>query len=853
MKKFLALLLVLTMALSLVACNGNTDETKPSETTPAATDPVETTPAVPATYTWKDSVTTLATNWNPHTYQTTDDAYPADFLRMGLYGFYFNDELHPKEGVDPYEGYVIIPEMAAALPVDVTEQVKAEHPQFGIPESATEGFAYIIDLNPNAVWEDGTPINADTYVESMKRLLDGKLLNYRASDYYVGDFSVAGAEAYYNSGKTVYVDDASVDLADMSTLTKNEEGVYCTADGYPVYVAVAAPIAYFDGANSLKDYVDAYGADYFSTTHWEELVAAANEEGYAPLNDDTLAWITDVVTGNPNWNEDVTYLCNYVTYYKEFPVVEYDGNVGVYKTGEYQITLVLAKSLADFNLLYNLSGNWIVEPNLYDACLTEENGVWSSTYNTSVETTLSYGPYKMVSYQTDKAMRFEKNENWYGYTDGQHKYVDPTDGETYDMYMTTAIDTQVVAEAATRKMMFLKGELMGYGLQAEDFATYRQSEYCHATPSETIFFLILNGHMESIKNRESAADFDQAAFDLETLTLTSFHQALGLTYDKDLFAATISPARSGGFGIIGSNYIYDPETGAKYRDTDQAKTVLCNFYGVDIDAYASLDDAVASITGFDPVLAKEYYQLAFEEALAAGFITDNDGDGVCDQTIKIEYSLSSDSDFMTRTIDYLNEKSGEVTEGTPFAGKILFVKSAPYGSEWSNKIKQGLADTVLGGWSGSALNPFSLTDLYTNPSYQYDAAWYDATKIELTINVPVAGENKDVTLTLRQWSQVLNGETIVVDDVEYNYGSGQVDVQIRLNILAACEGKILESYNYLPMLQDGSMALLSQQVFYVRDEYNPIMGRGGIAYAKYNYSDAEWAEYVAEQGGELQY
>ena len=853
MKKFLALLLVLTMALSLVACNGNTDETKPSETTPAGTDPVETTPAAPATYTWKDSVTTLATNWNPHTYQTTDDAYPADFLRMGLYGFYFNDELHPKEGVDPYEGYVIIPEMAAALPVDVTEQVKAEFPQFGIPESATEGFAYIIDLNPNAVWEDGTPINADTYVESMKRLLDGKLLNYRASDYYVGDFCVAGAEAYYNSGKTVYVDDASVDLSDMSTLTKNEEGVYCTADGYPVYVAVAAPIAYFDGANSLKDYVEAYGDQYFSVAHWEELVAAANEEGYAPLNDDTLAWITDVVTGNPNWNEDVTYLCNYVTYYKEFPVVEYDGNVGVYKTGEYQITLVLAKSLADFNLLYNLSGNWIVEPNLYDACLTEENGVWSSTYNTSVETTLSYGPYKMVSYQTDKAMRFERNEAWYGYTDGQHKYVDPTDGETYDMYMTTAIDTQVVAEAATRKMMFLKGELMGYGLQAEDFATYRQSEYCHATPSETIFFLILNGHMESIKNRESADDFDQAAFDLETLTLTSFHQALGLTYDKDLFAATISPARSGGFGIIGSNYIYDPETGAKYRDTDQAKTVLCNFYGVDINAYASLDDAVASITGFDPVLAKEYYQLAFEEALEAGFITDNDGDGVCDQTIKIEYSLSSDSDFMTRTIDYLNEKSGEVTEGTPFAGKILFVKSAPYGSEWSNKIKQGLADTVLGGWSGSALNPFSLTDLYTNPSYQYDAAWYDATKVELTINVPVAGENKDVTMTLRQWSQVLNGETLVIDDVEYNYGSGQVDVQIRLNILAACEGKILESYNYLPMLQDGSMALLSQQVFYVRDEYNPIMGRGGIAYAKYNYSDAEWAEYVAEQGGELQY
>ena len=855
MKKFLALLLALTMVLSLAACGGNTNETEPAGTTaaPAAADPVETTPAAPATYTWKDSVSTLASNWNPHTYQTTDDAYPADYLRVGLYGFYFNDELHPKEGVEPYGGYVIIPEMAAALPVDVTEQIKAEYPQFGIPESATEGFAYVIDLNPNATWEDGTPINADTYVESMKRLLDGKLLNYRASDYYVGDFCVAGAEAYYNSGKTVYVDDASVDLSDLSTLTLNEEGIYCTADGNPVYVAVSAPINYFDGAESLKDYVDAYGDQYFSVAHWEELVAAANEDGYAPLTEDSLAWITDVVTGNPNWNEDVTYLCNYVTYYKEFPVVEYDGNVGVFKNDDYQITLVLGKSLAGFNLLYNLSGNWIVNIDLYDACLTEEQGVWSSTYNTSVETTLSYGPYKMVSYQTDKAMRFERNENWYGYTDGQHKYIDPTDGETYDMYMTTAIDTQVVGEAATRKMMFLKGELMSYGLQADDFATYRQSEYCYATPSETIFFLILNGHMESIKNREASADFDQTTTDLEVMTLKSFHQAMGLTYDKDLFAATISPARSGGFGIIGTNYIYDPETGAKYRDTDQAKQVLCDFYAVDVSAFASLDDAVASITGYDPEQAKIFYQQAFDEAIAAGFITDNDGDGISDQTVKIEYCISSDSDFMTKTVDYLNEKATEVTAGTPFEGKILFTKSAPYGNEWSNKIKAGLADTVLGGWSGSALDPFGLTDLYTNPSYQYDAAWYDATQVMLTINVPVNGVDTDVTMNLKQWSDALNGATVEVDGVEYNYGSGAADVETRLDILAACEGKILESYNYLPMLQDGGMSLLSQQVFYVIDEYNPIMGRGGITYAKYNYTDAEWAAYVAEQGGELQY
>ena len=55
------------------------------------------------------------------------------------------------------------------------------------------------------------------------------------------------------------------------------------------------------------------------------------------------------------------------------------------------------------------------------------------------------------------------------------------------------------------------------------------------------------------------------------------------------------------------------------------------------------------------------------------------------------------------------------------------------------------------------------------------------------------------------------------------------------------------------MMQNASAALLSQQVYYVVEEYNPICGRGGIQYLKYNYNDAEWAAYVAENGGELQY
>lgn len=862
-KKILALLLALVMAVAVFA--GCQTPAEPSEATaaPAASgDPSgEATDAPEAdTYTYQDSVSVMATNWNPHTYQTTDDAYPVDTadIRIGLYELIFNDELHPVEGKEPFTGYVVLPEMAASLPVDVTEQVKAEHPEFGIPEDMTSGYAYTIDLNPDACWEDGTPINADTYVYSMQKLLDPKLLNYRATDYYAQNFSIAGAEEYANAGRTVDLDNYAMSGYTLEDLTLGEDGQYVSPEGSPMFVGVNFDLSWTaQSGGTLQELVEGYGDQYFNMERWEELVALADENGLAPLTEDSYAMLVSVISTDA-WQEDESNAPCYFVERKTYPEVDYS-TVGLYKSGDYQITLVLDKALAGFNLYYSLTSNWIVKEDLYESCLTSSTGadgveVWSSTYNTSVETTSSYGPYKLVEFQTDKFMRYEKNENWYGWTDGKHEYVDPNDGQTYPMYQTTAIECEVVEEAATRKLMFLRGELMSYGLGSEDFDTYRSSEYCYATPVETIFFLILNGYLEAIQSREAAADFDKTQYDLETMTVLEFRKAVALTYDKDLFAATVSPARSGAYGIIGNAYVWDVDTGALYRDTDQAKQALCNAYSVDVSEYASLDEAAASITGYDPEQAKVFYGEAFTKALEAGYITDEDGDGISDQTVRIEYCISVDNDFMTQTIDYLNEKMAEVTAGTPFEGKVQFVKSAPYGNDWSNKIREGLSDTVLAGWQGSALNPFSLTDQYVNPAYMYDANWFDATTVDMTLELTVDGEARSITMNLREWSDALNGAAVTTEDGNtYNFGDGMADPQDRLTILAAIETQILGTYNYLPMLQDGSMALLSQQVYYVVEEYNPILGRGGIQYLRYNYDDAEWAAYVAENGGELTY
>lgn len=853
MKKTLALLLAVLMVVSVFAgcskapANNTTANT---EATGNTTEPADT---GDSTYTYEDYVSVLATNWNPHTFETNDDDYLTEYLRPGLYTFMFNDELHPvtdAEGntKEPYTGYAIVPEMAAGDPVDVTEQVKADHPEFGIPESATSGYAYTIDLNQKATWDDGTPITADDYVESMKRLLDPAMMNYRATDYYAQNMCVAGAEQYSKGGTTTY----EYNTYDLADLTVGEDGQYVNPDGQKMYVAMTIGCEQL-GGDALQDYIDNYGEDSFDTSKWQTLVDATTDAGVAPLTAETLDALTTTITGNEAWGEtDGSTIPMYLVYAEEWAEFPWE-NVGLYKSGDYQITLVLSKALSGFNLYYSLTTNWLVKTDLYDAGITESNGLKTTNYCSSVETTASYGPYKLASYQSGKALQLVRNENWYGYTDGQHEYVDPTDGQTYQMYSTDVINCQVVEESATAKMMFLKGQLMSYALTADDMTTYRQSEYAHNKPKETVFFLILNGYKDAINNREAASDFDQKTTDLQTMTLLSFRKAVAVTYDKELFAATISPARSGAYGIIGNTYIYDPETGATYRSTDQAKQVLCDFYSVDTSKYANLDEAVASITGYDPEAAKELYKQAFDEAIAAGYITDEDGDGISDQTVTIEYCMSVDSDFMTKTVDYLNEKMAEVTTGTPFAGKVKFVKSAPYGNDWNTKIKNGLSDTVLAGWTGSKMNPFSLTDLYVNPSYQYDASWFVSDTVNMTLTVPVNGTPTEVTMNIHKWSDALNGTTVNEGGVDYNFGEGQADVETRLSIMAGIEGKVLETYDYLPMLQDGSIFLLTQKAYYVVDEFNPVLAYGGLAYLKYNYNDAEWNAYVTEQGGELSY
>lgn len=354
-------------------------------------------------YVFKDSVSTMSANWNPHTYQTSDESYPISYVASGLYEFMFNDALHEIDGKDPYHGYVIVPEMAASEPVDVTEKIKKDHPEYGIPESATKGYAYTIDLNKAAKWADGTKINADTYVYSMKELFNPLLKNYRASDYIDGSLSIANAKNYLYQGSNDNMDNGLNNGYTIADLTKGADGQYVSPEGDKMFIGLDIALDWLRG-DTLKTYVEKHGEAYFGMTRWNELVALMNDEGLVPLNDDTNAMLAATTATNPAWGESEDDLPNYYVQQHAYAADYSFDNVGIFKSGNYQITIVLAKSLAGFNLLYNLSSNWIVYEPYYEAGKKQIEGTdaWTNEYNTSVENTMSYGPYKMVSFVKDR-------------------------------------------------------------------------------------------------------------------------------------------------------------------------------------------------------------------------------------------------------------------------------------------------------------------------------------------------------------------------------------------------------------------------------------------------------------------
>ena len=370
----------------------------------------------------------------------------------------------------------------------------------------------------------------------------------------------------------------------------------------------------------------------------------------------------------------------------------------------------------------------------------------------------------------------------------------------------------------------------------------------------------------------------EAGINKTILCQPDFRKALSLGLNRDAYAKTTTTSSLAGFGLFNSMHYYDVANGRAYRESDAAKQALCDFYGVDVDEFGSLDEAVDAITGYDLVQARALVDSAVAKAIEAGDLK-ADAEGNVTDKVVLTYGSSEDNETVRRYYDTLKAQWTELMKGTKLEGKFELDFDASFGSKWATDFMAGAYDICQGGWTGAAWDPGYLLMAYLDPDTAYSAAWDTSTEMaEFTIRgvveteeqaedkdgnpifeedgtTPVmetvykaTNDEKDVftaTLSLWTWWEILN------DDLQ----AGVWDDTLRVELIAHLEKAVLEKGYSVPVMYSFGASLMSFQVDYVTYEYNTFMGYGGIAYMSYNYSDAQWAEWVAANkvNGEINY
>lgn len=776
-------------------------------------------------YTLNESIgSTTALQWNPLTWETSDDSSALGYISSTLYDYKINDDK---------DGWEVVNEMAAALPVDVTSEYVG---QFGVKEGETAK-AWRIEINHDAKWDNGDPITADDYIYTMQQQLDPKQMNRRADSFYSGSFNIVNAKDYLYAGQTVAFDNATNAQVDFASLVKNNDGQYATAEGDLVWVAIDKPLAELSNYTIASWIHDDNYAAYFDDTNWDALVALdTDEDGLVALTDTSKGYLESVVAPIIALGDSMEAFL-YVD--STFPELSWD-KVGFQKHGDYEFDIVLVSPMekpVDFYLPYNFSSIGLVHKDTYEkAWKTQKDGTRVNRYNKEVKYTRSYGPYKLTYFEDGKKVKFVKNNEWYGYKEGATNGAEAHVGQ----YQTTQIVWTVIANHSSELLAFKKGKIDTVGLQAEDLETYGSSNYLIYTPQSYTTKVSFNTDLKSLQKMETEKNDGK---NRTIQTVKEFREAISYMIDRNYFASAFTSAAAAGFGMI--NYMYqvfnDDGTTMAYRDTDFAKKALVDLYGIEYGTgkeYATLNDAYKAMTGYDMTKAKELFQTAYDKAVAEGLLGAN-------QEVEIQFNMYQNDTIYQNMLAYFNQQITAATKGTSLEGKVSFKMYVD--EDYYNTMYAGNAQFIYTTWGGSTYGAFGLLhDAYCDDSTgngnQMEIG-YDTSKVAVDITI----DGTKYTNSLQAWAYWIAGDDSLSASIVDVLGKAEdLDVDTKCMVLATLENVYLSSYVTIPVYYRQSASLYSKKINYGTDTYIDLVGFGGVRHITYNYNDSEWKSFSSK-------
>ena len=612
-------------------------------------------------------------------------------------------------------------------------------------------------------------------------------------------------------------------------------------DGYAIIPEMAADYP----VDVTSEYIGRYGVSNGDTAKAFKISLNRNatwEDGKAITADDYIYSMQQLLHPKMN-NKQASAFCegdSAIVNAKNYMLgesISWD-DVGIKKLDDYTMVIILENALSDpdLKLPLGLSALRLVREEVFEASkrFFDANGAElesdgescvtvTSAYGTTLDAWVSYGPYKLTYYETDARLILDRNDNWYGYSDGKH----------IGQYQTDRIDCVDCAKLqySTPMRSFMDGlieivEVSSLGRGDADLLTGDRIRYAPLQYTQRITF---NTDYEKLLALGNNA---------QILAVKEFRQAFSMALDRGsiiMEMMDLSLMGEPGLGLFNHSYYYNPFTGEHYRDTEAAKKALCNAYGLEYGEgkkYATVSEAYEALTGYDIEKARELMQKAYDKAVELGVY---DGKGL----VKLELLVRS-ADILNNTIcEKIRSQLIEACKGTGFEGKInLQIRE---NIDYYSVMREGKAAMILSMWNGKPYSLFSeLSEFYVDASdgtgkqMEYG---YDTSIMNVKFNI---GGN-EITASLKAWADWCAGKE--VSDISRILGSfSQYSYETRCDIYSKLEEIYLSGFATTSLYYKATPYLVSEKIETGTDEHFAVVGHGGIRYITYNYNDTDWAE-----------
>ena len=773
--------------------------TAPSSTPPPSpTEPPEI--ALPGFHTLRLSTESKPRCWNVHSWVSASDAFLWSLTTSPLV------DIGLQDGEDGGSEDAWLYTMAESVE-DITSSWEGAS-DWGISPEET-GRVWRIRLAPDACWDDEahTPINADSYLDSMRLLLSPERANLRAEAFCSGSMELSGAGAYLRSGTDSWVENAYEGgiTYPLSEWSVGSDGFCRTPDGNLLCISLRSPLNVWLDGNSLEDY---YRAGYVPEDVYSALEDLADPQGFVPLNSRSMQLLYSF-TGSDAWGreswEDLAY---YTAYRKSWPVTSWE-SVGLLKEDELSLLYICARSVDEFDFLFGLTTPWLVYPSLYEDGSFDYDGTLFTDYGTTPETSMSCGPYRLVSLDDTQAV-LERNESWFGYGRiGEGLY------ETDRVVLSFLDRAEALTQFQLGRLDVLEDAAAspadGVLLSKDDAYVYR---YFMVTDRRTLSAL-----------QESASDGDKRV-NKTCLANDAFRDALSYSIDRARLAEAGDENCRPALGLIGDLYRYNvaEDLTSRYRSSVPGTYALCASYGVNLSGVKDITDlrmASERCTGFDAAKARRLFQTAADQMTAAGEWDDG-------MVVEIRCAVGGESlsEGQKRQNALMQEFLDTATAGTDFQGKcsITFVCVPDrYSAVAAGEIEMG-----YGAWGGAPFDPYALIQCYCDPSFNtiQEGKGFDPGSKLLTLLI----REELVTRSYTEWCRS------ILEEGEY-----AADPPLRLQVLAGLEEALLKERRFIVVAQGITPLWISEKLEPGSQSYSILTSFGGIRSLRYTQDDAQWA------------